>query len=427
MKPVIAALIILLTFCSATFAAEEHKDDNGQAPLTDTKTVETGQPNDKAATPTGTIMAEPTSKPMVFTLHQINGGDCPSCRWISAEGNIVPDTPALFNNFLAENKLDNADSRQDGLLVSFHSDGGDLLAAIALGREIRKNNFDTTIGETIEKPAQNTTLEAKTAESRKSEDNTTTANNNQTVSERAEGVCREACVWAFLGGRARDVALGKLVLRTYRPPLDGAGTTSGQEVSVRKQQLADIAYIADYSTKMGFNPLIAFLNWDNANSHIFTDDEINAYNIAFSPDIIGKWQLVPIEKSLAAIAVSNDKKTSARLYCDSHKTMFLEINGTTRYSLENYKNYQQSVSTLDIWGMPINIGQLQINVSEGHIVYTIELPKNPLHNWHVDAPYLKGENVPETLDDLFHVEFSDMVGLKQVATFILNNCPSSSK
>ncbi|WLT08673.1 hypothetical protein RAM19_11915 [Bartonella apihabitans] len=178
---------------------------------------------------------------------------------------------------------------------------------------------------------------------------------------------------------------------------------------------------------MGFDPLIAFLNWDNANSHVFSAEEIRIYNIDFSPDVIGKWQLAPTEDALVAIAISNDKKTSARLYCDSHKTTFLEISGPTRFTAENFQNYQQAVSTFKIWGMPVAIGQMQMNLSEGRVVYTIELPKTSLQDWHVDVPYLKGENVPETLDGIANVEFSDMPGLKQAARFVMANCPSSSR
>lgn len=421
MKSIIAALIMSFTLCPLAMGDEEHKNGGVSVPIADGAAVAAGQPADKTIIGNDTV-AEPPNKPMDFVLHNGNSAECSPCRWISAQGNIVPDTPTVFSRFLEDNKLNNPLSGQSGLLISFHSSGGDLLSAIALGSEIRKYNFDTTIGRTIEKSVEQPSTGKTPEGDKKSEDNEAENTRPKTISQRVEGMCKEACLWAFLGGRARNVAHGRLELRTYRPPLDGAGTTSGQEVDVRKQQLADIAYIADYSTKMGFNPLIAFVNWDNANSHIFSDDEIATYNIDFSPDIIGKWHLVPNEKSLAAIALSNDKKTTARIYCGGHETMFLEISGTTRYTAENFQNYQQSVSTLNIWGTPIDIGQLQVNLSEGHIVYTIELPKNPLQNWHVDIPYLKGENEPEMLHGLFNVEFSDMVGLKQVAMFILNSC-----
>lgn len=427
MKPVVAALIMCLTLCSLAFGEEDHRGDAMPAAATDTTKAEPDQPTDTTPTTQNTL-TEPSSKPMVFTLHEVEGGKCPICRWISAEGNIVPETPGLFTRFLDDNKLNDPLSDPYGLLIAFHSNGGDLLAAISLGREIRNRHFDTTIGQTIEKPvdkqAENQSSEKKEEKSGEPSD---AKKDNKTVFERTEGICREACVWAFLGGRARNVADGKLELRTYRPPLDGAGTTSGQEVNVRKQQLADIAYIADYSQEMGFDPLIAFLNWDNADSHIFSGDEIETYKINFSPDIIGKWQLAPTGKALAAIAISNDNKTSARLYCDSHKTMFLEISGPTRYNAENYQNYQQTVTTLNIWGMPVGIGQLQTNLSDGRVVYTIELPKNPLQDWHVDAPYLKGENVPEALSGILDIRFSDMPGLKQAASFVMANCPAQSR
>lgn len=436
MKPVVAAVFMCLTLCSLAFGQENQNNDKAaDTPSTPTP-VENNQASENPS-PTKTTMSEPPGKPMVFTLRKVDDGQCPTCRWISAEGNIVSDTPSQFSHFLEENKLDDPLSIKNGLVVSFHSGGGDILAAIALGREIRKHNFDTTIAETIDKPVN--IIKAENQNSEKSPDQNsekegdennnsgTAANTIKSTPERIEGICREACVWAFLGGRARNVGNGKLELRTYRPPLDGAGTSSGQEVSVRQQQLADIAYITDYSQEMGFDPLIAFLNWDNANSHVFSDDEIRIYNIDFSPDVIGKWQLAPTEDALVAIAISNDKKTSARLYCDSHKTTFLEISGPTHFTAENFQNYQQAVSTLTIWGMSVDINRMQMNLSEGRVVYTIELPKTSLQDWHVDIPYLKGENVPEALNGIANVEFSDMPGLKQAARFVMANCPSSSR
>ena len=436
MKPVVAAVFICLTLCSLAFGQENQNNDKAaDTPSTPTP-VENNQASENPS-PTKTTMSEPPGKPMVFTLRKVDDGQCPTCRWISAEGNIVSDTPSQFSHFLEENKLDDPLLIKNGLVVSFHSDGGDILAAIALGREIRKHNFDTTIAETIDKPVNIIKVENQNSEKspdqnseKEGDENNnsgTAANTIKSTPERIEGICREACVWAFLGGRARNVGNGKLELRTYRPPLDGAGTSSGQEVSVRQQQLADIAYITDYSQEMGFDPLIAFLNWDNANSHVFSGDEIRIYNIDFSPDVIGKWQLAPTEDALVAIAISNDKKTSARLYCDSHKTTFLEISGPTHFTAENFQNYQQAVSTLTIWGMSVDINRMQMNLSEGRVVYTIELPKTPLQDWHVDIPYLKGENVPEALNGIANVEFSDMPGLKQAARFVMANCPSSSR
>ena len=436
MKPVVAAVFMCLTLCSLAFGQENQNNDKAADTPSGPTPVENNQASENLS-PTKNTMSEPPGKPMVFTLRKVDDGQCPTCRWISAEGNIVSDTPSQFSHFLEENKLDAPLSIKNGLVVSFHSDGGDILAAIALGREIRKHNFDTTIAETIDKPVNIIKVENQNSEkspdqnSEKEgdEDNNsgTAANTIKSTPERIEGICREACVWAFLGGRARNVGNGKLELRTYRPPLDGAGTSSGQEVSVRQQQLADIAYITDYSQEMGFDPLIAFLNWDNANSHVFSGDEIRIYNIDFSPDVIGKWQLAPTEDALVAIAISNDRKTSARLYCDSHKTTFLEISGPTHFTAENFQNYQQAVSTLTIWGMSVDINRMQMNLSEGRVVYTIELPKTPLQDWHVDIPYLKGENVPEALNGIANVEFSDMPGLKQAARFVMANCPSSSR
>lgn len=403
MKPIFVALLLCLSLSSVSFAEENNTTENTPANTVDTTKVDTTKTDTDKASATVTPTPPPDSD-MEFSLHEEKGGQCPYCRWISAEGNITPDTPARFTQFLTDNKLDNPSAYPNGLLLSFHSNGGDLLASIALGREIRKGNIDTTVAQTLVTPAAD----------------------NKTDVKRVNGVCFESCLWAFLGGRSRTAPEGTIALRTFRPPLDGAGTTSGQEVDVRKQQLTDIAYIADYAQEMGFDPEIAFINWDNANPHVYTTDEIIDYHLTYSPDLIGKWHLVGSENTISAIAFSADQQTTARLYCDNQKTPFLEIYGPTHFKLENFEAYRQAVSTLEIWGMDIAITDLQANLLDGQVVYTLKLPKNPLQDWHVDSPYLSGKNAPDGLVNILNFEFADMPGLKQASTFVMANCPGNT-
>lgn len=399
MKPVVAALLFCIALSSIAFSEEIVKSDTTPDDMPISTKADTNEATETSS------MTPPPDSAMEFSLHEEKGGLCPDCRWISAEGNITPDTPASFSHFMRDHKLDDPSSYPNGLSIAFHSSGGDLLAAIALGREIRKNYLDTTVAQTIIK----------------------TETNNKNSAYRIRGVCEENCLWAFLGGRSRQASEGALELRTYRPPLDGAGTSSGQEVDVRKQQLADISYISDYAQEMDFDPKIAFINWDNADPHVFTIDEINDYHLAFAPDLIGKWQLESSGKTMSAMAFSNDQKTTARLYCNSQKALFLELYGPTRFKLENYEAYRQAVSTIEIWGIRVDISDLQANLLDGQVVYTLKLPNIPLQEWRVDVPYLRGVNAPESLMNILDFKFSDMPGLKQVAPFVLTNCPRKAR
>lgn len=83
----------------------------------------------------------PEERPMNFAL--VQSGNCQeSCvQWISAEGKITPDTPKRFKRFLK-------DLRGRKLPVVFQSRGGDVGAALSVGRMIRAAELDTAVGRT---------------------------------------------------------------------------------------------------------------------------------------------------------------------------------------------------------------------------------------------------------------------------------------
>lgn len=94
---------------------------------------------------------------------------------VFAEGDITPDTPAVFTDFLQHNGA----FRQT---VMFNSLGGNLVAGLALGREIRRAGWNTTVG---------------------------TPGLSSFVSN--PGECSSACTFAFLGGRIRSITAGSKV------------------------------------------------------------------------------------------------------------------------------------------------------------------------------------------------------------------------
>ncbi|WP_137935226.1 COG3904 family protein [Mesorhizobium comanense] len=86
----------------------------------------------------------PDIAPMRFVVVRSNAPGCePNCpEWISADGAIEANTPSLFKRTLKALK-----GRQ--LPVVVNSPGGNVEAALALGRMIRKNKLDIAVGVTV--------------------------------------------------------------------------------------------------------------------------------------------------------------------------------------------------------------------------------------------------------------------------------------
>jgi hypothetical protein len=116
---------------------------------------------------------------------------------VFADGEITAETPGAFTDFV---------NRQIGTLpltVMFNSPGGDLLAGLTLGREIRRAGWSTSIGtpglsEFLPKP----------------------------------GECDSACTLAFLGGRSRTMpSTGKYGVHRFWGKLEGDTQQETQKIA----------------------------------------------------------------------------------------------------------------------------------------------------------------------------------------------------
>jgi hypothetical protein len=94
-----------------------------------------------AAFAAGSVAQGEDEKPMQFAVVRSNAPGCePTCpEWISAEGAIVAGTPAQFKKVLKQ-----IGGRRLPVVVS--SPGGDVDAALTLGRTIRQNKLDVAVG-----------------------------------------------------------------------------------------------------------------------------------------------------------------------------------------------------------------------------------------------------------------------------------------
>ncbi|TGV16077.1 hypothetical protein EN816_02210 [Mesorhizobium sp. M8A.F.Ca.ET.173.01.1.1] len=147
------------------------------------------------ALPIVTAQAEdgpPEIPPMRFVVVRSNAPGCePNCpEWISADGTIAADTPSLLKRTLKALK-----GRQ--LPVVVNSPGGNVDAALALGRMIRKNKLDIAVGVTVFSGCQPAMGDC--------EDNKGKGADYFGVAYDDGAMCNSACPLMFSGGVRRVV------------------------------------------------------------------------------------------------------------------------------------------------------------------------------------------------------------------------------
>ncbi len=121
----------------------------------------------------------PTGPAMTFRTVGTGGASC--CEWVAADGVITIGTPEVFKAFLSSLGKDGPTLQES---ITFNSPGGDFFAALALGREIRRDTrMWTAVGRTEAEPSDQ-------------------AGGPQAY-RTSGGVCLSACVLAFMGGKTR--------------------------------------------------------------------------------------------------------------------------------------------------------------------------------------------------------------------------------
>jgi hypothetical protein len=169
------------------------------------------------------------SLPMQFELRQ--EGPAETCglqcrRLISASGAITSDTPTLFHNFTSGRDL-------NGAVLVLDSDGGSVLGAMALGRQVRALKLATTVGRVKDLPA--TGQEPRQA----------------TLSPRAD--CESMCAFVLLAGVQRAVPsearvmVHQIWLGDRRDDPTAAHYSAEDLVLVQR----DIGRLARYTAEMG--------------------------------------------------------------------------------------------------------------------------------------------------------------------------------
>jgi hypothetical protein len=199
--------------------------------------------------------------PMRFDLYRQNPADACGARcrvWIGASGAITADTPRDFTLFAHGRDL-------RGLTVALDSDGGSVLGAIGLGREIRKLALNTTVGRSID-------LDSGDARAPYA-----------SLSPRAD--CQSMCAFVLLAGvqrtvpREARVMVHQIWLGDRREDPTAANYSAEDLVLVQH----DIGSLAQYTIEMGasidlLNLSLRIPPWEPM--HMLTASEISRMHVA---------------------------------------------------------------------------------------------------------------------------------------------------
>ena len=204
---------------------------------------------------------------MKFTI-QGNGGNCGSCVWVLAEGEIEVGTTEKFKEFVQK--------EDPPINIRFNSPGGNLVESLALGQYLRDQGWNTFVGEATEFSLG----EYKTQLSH----------------------CYSACVYAFTGGvhrTADDKLVG--IHQFYRP--DDALKPNDKTISAldmaNMQRLT--AVLNEYVRRMGVDQRLVTIAstitpWEPI--YLLSKEELKALNLdntsptdTQSP---ANWRVLPV-------------------------------------------------------------------------------------------------------------------------------------
>jgi hypothetical protein len=287
-----------------------------------------------------------SAAPMTFKLAS-NGGVCPDCRWIAAEGEIVEASPSRLAKFLKANP------RAEGLVVRINSDGGDLAASMDLGRLIRERGLKTAVSRTVFEPK---------------------APKDRLSARWTKGACASACTYAFLGGVERSVdensRLGVHQFYSDAPRGRGAGRGS---FAVAQTAINDLGvYMADMG--VGGSLILAAAATSPVNMHWLTREELESYHAVTdvrSPEE-ANWSFAQTERGLYLVSrqvQKNGTVTEYRMTCSSTKPRSIHLLATRSLKAapsERYGDIRKSLHGAKLHpsakdARDLSLGDVQIN------------------------------------------------------------------
>ncbi len=267
-----------------------------------------------------------------MTFRMVEGtGPRGAKRWVSATGQIQRGSPAAFADFMKSNNI-------MGLPLVLDSNGGSVLAAMTLGRQIRAARMQTSIGRSI-------------------------STGEQEVVRTAEVRCASACVLVLMGGIGRSVSEdARVEVHMFSVELDAEGNKARSDPNFRDIEQAQrtmarhAVYVAEMGIAARYLEIMTEASFKGTLRRMTRDEIVQTQLAVVVPRetgtaISGAWSISPPSATPQLIRTARLVETERMsvdhelvLECDAVRGFYWVMYRQQLVRLEGPKNQPQPVS-----------------------------------------------------------------------------------
>lgn len=335
--------------------------------------------------------------PMEFAEHyngamRVDGNSA----WISAEGEITPETPAAFEKFLASATIWKSQR------IAISSPGGSALAGMKLGAIIRQRQFLTAVARSVKTDGDFSSL--------------------------APGECASACVFAFAGGVERSVVAPSR-LGVHQMSIDYKSLYKTSVVSVENLDLSFatsqilIGLTISHFLEMNIDPSIVPMMTTKGPTEIkwLSDSELASTKIQYDPKVFSDWTVEPYKEGLITFTKSANGTRQLTLFCSTGKMKFRLAASGGAYAM-SFISSVGDVKQIEVAGTRISKPNFKIYDVKGGIVISGDWVGTEVTSYRSTFS-LFGE-VAGAISDLYSMYSLNERGLQQGLRLVRKNCVS---
>lgn len=203
-----------------------------------------------------------------------SGGNCSTCSWIAADGEIKDGDAKKLLDYIAANDIDYQN------LIIINSPGGNVAAALELGQLVRKRGMRVMVGRTEDEEVEGAL---------------------KTIQTYNPGICASACVFVLMGGVEREISEDSRVgVHQFAPTSDELGSVASATSSTQ----TIMAGLQGYAMQMGVDASVLTLASSTAPEDMMWLEprDMERLNLLTSRNFrtMGEWELKPAGTGLIA-------------------------------------------------------------------------------------------------------------------------------
>jgi hypothetical protein len=320
------------------------------------------------------------------------GGNCDGCEWVAADGEITPDTPDQFRQYVRSNTY--------MFHLYINSNGGDLVAGVELGKLLRQNHMMVEVHRTVKSGTY--------------------------LNDIAKGQCDSACSFAFLGGETRNADSGEIGIHQFSSTVDsiarpvtasgGAGSQDRKEILTTTQALT--SYLIEYVVNMGVDPRFLSLATSKANLFYLEKPQLDLYRVRWQPKEFVPWSIHAAGAGLAASSQTRDGTLTATVFCRADRVPRLQLT-----AMANAKTLTDALADafgITAFGMQVAKSAIQFPTVDGKPVMEIRVDKLNQASLRPGVKIFEAD-VPHVSRSYFEYKLSNE-GLAANVALALKNC-----